>query len=187
MTRRVRKFLFDNVRGKLLTDTSAVIKGTENEGIKQDDFATSAIQISSEPFANSDTVLVSAAAIENRIGYHTDLFNNAASQQNTYIATANQTIFDARYSVGHVEVFVNGSKLVASHFTATTGTNIILNVPSSAGDTIDIVGHTILLSTYANNFDGGSAATIYTPLQSVDAGSAMNAYTAAEAVDGGTA
>ena len=55
-------------------------------------------------------------------------------------ATAGQTVFSATYTVGYVDVFVNGIKtLNTTDYTATNGTSITLNTALSAGDLVEIV------------------------------------------------
>jgi hypothetical protein len=55
-------------------------------------------------------------------------------------ATAGQTAFSATYTVGYVDVFVNGIKtLNTTDYTATNGTSITLNTALSAGDLVEIV------------------------------------------------
>ena len=56
-------------------------------------------------------------------------------------ATANQTTFTVSYTVGFVEVFLNGSKLSAADFTATNGTSIVLASGATVGDTLDVVAY----------------------------------------------
>ena len=56
-----------------------------------------------------------------------------------FTATANQTTFSVSYTVGFVEVFLNGSKLSAADFTATNGTSIVLASGATVGDTVDVV------------------------------------------------
>ena len=58
-----------------------------------------------------------------------------------FTATANQTTFSVSYTVGFVEVFLNGSKLSAADFTATNGSSIVLASGAAAGDTIDVVAY----------------------------------------------
>jgi hypothetical protein len=59
---------------------------------------------------------------------------------NTYTATESQTSFSATYSVGYVDVFLNGVKLSSSQFTATDGTSIVLLEGASADDVVEVVG-----------------------------------------------
>ena len=187
MSRRVRRILFDNVRGKILTNTNARISDTANDGIETEDFADVTLQVSGEAFDYTDEAILSATAIDNRVKYHTGLFNDASTEHDVFTATSNQTTFSSRYSVGHVEVYVNGLKKVPADFTATDGTSVVLNTPASAGDVIDIIGTTILLSAGSSDFDGGSANSVYIATQNVDAGTSNSQYTESERIDGGIA
>ena len=68
--------------------------------------------------------------------------NNGINKTSTnYTATAYQTTFAATYSIGYVDVYRNGVKLVdGSDYTATTGTSIVLiEGPSLNGDVIEII------------------------------------------------
>ena len=59
---------------------------------------------------------------------------------NVFIATASQTLFNVSYSVGLVEVFKNGAKLIVdSDFYANTGSNITLSSPAIVDDVIEII------------------------------------------------
>ena len=91
-----------------------------------------------------------------------------------YTATSGQTVFNATYDVGYVDVFLNGIKiLLGTEFTATNGTSITLATGATTGDLIEILAH----STYntivqLKNADGGFANSTYTSVQSVNGGSA---------------
>lgn len=56
-------------------------------------------------------------------------------------ATAGQTVFVANggYTVGYIDVFVNGAQLQTSDFTATNGSSITLDSPATIGDDIRLV------------------------------------------------
>lgn len=56
-------------------------------------------------------------------------------------ATAGQTVFtpNGGYTVGYIDVFVNGAQLQTSDFTATNGTTVTLNSGASAGDDVRLV------------------------------------------------
>ena len=76
MARRERKFFFDNINGKLVTNTTNTVfdNQTENEGFRLSDFANSALQTSSEEFSDVDTAVMTAAAVADKIesyGYST--------------------------------------------------------------------------------------------------------------------
>jgi hypothetical protein len=54
-----------------------------------------------------------------------------------FTATAGQTSFSTpSYTVGYIDVFRNGVRLVSTDFTATTGTTVVLNNGCTAGDTV---------------------------------------------------
>ncbi len=72
-----------------------------------------------------------------------------------FTATANQTAFSVSYTVGFVEVFLNGSKLSGADFTATNGTSIVLASGATVGDTVDVVA-----------FATQTVANVYTQTQS---------------------
>jgi hypothetical protein len=57
----------------------------------------------------------------------------------TYTATSGQTTFSVTYTVGFVDVYLNGVRLSESQYTATNGTSIILATGASLGDVIDLV------------------------------------------------
>ena len=67
---------------------------------------------------------------------------NGTSERSVYTATSGQTTFSATYDVGYVDVYLNGSKLVAtSDFTANDGVTVVLATGATAGDVIDIVAY----------------------------------------------
>ena len=63
-----------------------------------------------------------------------------------YTATAGQTSFSGNdansnslaYTVGQIDVFLNGVRLAAADITATNGTAVVLGVGAEAGDTLNI-------------------------------------------------
>jgi hypothetical protein len=62
----------------------------------------------------------------------------------TYQASSGQTTFSTSYTVGLVDVYVNGVKMVSppspyAEFTASSGTNIILNDACFGGEIVEIV------------------------------------------------
>jgi hypothetical protein len=68
----------------------------------------------------------------------------ATRTTNRYIATANQTTFSATYSVGYVDVFLNGIKLDGQdEFTATNGTSVVLTDGATVNDIVEIVAQQI--------------------------------------------
>lgn len=61
----------------------------------------------------------------------------------SYIAVSSQTSFAVAYDStdSTVDVYVNGVKIAASEYTATSGINIVFNTGRTAGDVVDVVGY----------------------------------------------
>jgi hypothetical protein len=70
--------------------------------------------------------------------------NPSAREIQTYIATALQTTFTVTggYTVGLVDVFINGVRLTSSDYAATNGTTVVLTTPTMAGNIVDIIKYT---------------------------------------------
>lgn len=67
---------------------------------------------------------------------------NGTSARSVYTATSGQTTFSALYDVGFVDVYLNGVKLVvATDFTATNGTTVVLATGATAADVVDIIAY----------------------------------------------
>jgi hypothetical protein len=68
--------------------------------------------------------------------------SNVTYTSNVFTASASQTLFNVSYSVGFVEVFKNGSKLILdSDFTANNGSSITLLLPAANLDIIETVAY----------------------------------------------
>ena len=63
---------------------------------------------------------------------------SASYNRFSFTATGGQTTFAATYTVGVIEVYVNGVLLNAADYTATTGTDVVLASACSAGDIVEI-------------------------------------------------
>ena len=90
----------------------------------------------------------------------------------TNTATQGQTTFYASYTVGYVDVYLNGSKLSQNEYTASNGSSIILDSGASLGDIVEIVAFTI--SSGISNSGGGGGGTpggVDTQVQFNDGGS----------------
>jgi hypothetical protein len=59
------------------------------------------------------------------------------------VATNNQTIFNipGGYTLGFVDVTINGSQLLSTDYTATNGTSITLIEPAVVGDSVKIISY----------------------------------------------
>ena len=66
-----------------------------------------------------------------------------SASRTTYeaIATAGQTSFAANYTPGFLDVYLNGSKLVSTDYTATNGTSVVFNNACSLNDKVIIVAY----------------------------------------------
>ena len=65
----------------------------------------------------------------------------AARNEQTFTATAGQTVFSIAYTVGQLDVYYNGSKLAPAEFTATNGTSFTLATACFVGDIVDAVAY----------------------------------------------
>jgi len=59
----------------------------------------------------------------------------------TFTASAGQTTFSFSYTVGFLDVFVNGVKLSSSEFTASNGSSVVLSVGSFVGDIVELISY----------------------------------------------
>lgn len=78
-------------------------------------------------------------------------------------ATAGQTVFTANggYTVGYIDVFLNGAQLQTVDFTATNGTTITLTEAAQVGDVIRLVAWgTFLASTALTNTNPSYTGTL---------------------------
>ena len=63
---------------------------------------------------------------------------------NVFTATAGQTTFSVNYTVGLVDVYINGIRLIPSEFIATNGTSVILNDACFGDETVELVVYSSL-------------------------------------------
>ncbi len=70
-----------------------------------------------------------------------------------FTATANQTTFTVSggYTVGLVDVFINGVKLAAADFTATNGTTVVLGTGTGVGNIVEIIKYVSAFTTAVEN------------------------------------
>ena len=67
-----------------------------------------------------------------------------ARTSSSFTASAGQTTFSVSYTVGLVDVFVNGIKLTSSEFTASNGTSIVLSVGCFVGDIVEVLAFNVI-------------------------------------------
>ena len=65
----------------------------------------------------------------------------------TFIATANQTTFNIIYDAGYVDVYQNGILLAEADYTATNGSQVVLDVGAALNDEITIIAHQLFSVT----------------------------------------
>lgn len=81
----------------------------------------------------------------------------------SFTATAGQTTFSATYTVGYVEVFLNGVLLNDTDYTASNGTTVVLAVAAGAGDIVETIAYNISnigVASSASNLLGGAASQL---------------------------
>ena len=85
-----------------------------------------------------------------------------AYTRTSFTATGGQTTFSAAYTVGYVEVYLNGVLLNDPDYVATNGTTVVLAVAAVLNDIVETIAfNTIpIVNTTANNLAGGAAGSI---------------------------
>jgi hypothetical protein len=79
-----------------------------------------------------------------------------------FTATAGQTSFSVpSYTVGYIDVYRNGVRLVSTDYTATTGTTVVLTNAATAGDTITTISFYVSSVLNAIPATAGSVSTSY--------------------------
>jgi hypothetical protein len=83
----------------------------------------------------------------------------------TVIPTVGQTVFTIAYTVGFIDVFYNGIKLVlADDFVATNGTSVTLTDATISGDVVEFV--TYLNVALANTYTQTQTNALFAPIAS---------------------
>jgi hypothetical protein len=84
----------------------------------------------------------------------------------TFTATAGQTSFNAIYSAGAVDVYLNGILLQPADYTASTGTTVVLGTGAALSDEITIICHNTFSVADAPTLSGGGtfASSIRAPI-----------------------
>jgi len=112
---------------------------------------------------------------------------NATYVRTSFTATGGQTTFSATYTVGYVEVYLNGVFLNGSDYTATNGTSVVLSVAAASGDIVETIAYNTvnvaaISTSTANTWTGtqtfnGTSSTLATVL--LDAAETVNVVAAA--------
>ena len=64
--------------------------------------------------------------------------SSSAYNRTSFLADIDQTVFNVIYTVGFINVYINGTLLDTSSYTATNGTSITMGVACSFNDVVDI-------------------------------------------------
>jgi hypothetical protein len=79
---------------------------------------------------------------------------SAAYTRTSFTASAGQTSFTVTYTVGYVQVYLNGVLLNAADYTASSGTSVVLAVAASSGDIVETIAMTVSSVTGTNGSGG---------------------------------
>jgi hypothetical protein len=79
---------------------------------------------------------------------------SAAYTRTSFTASASQTTFTVTYTVGYVQVYLNGVLLNAADYTASSGTSIVLAVAAASGDIVETIAMTVSSVTGTNGSGG---------------------------------
>jgi len=90
-----------------------------------------------------------------------------------FTATAGQTSFSVpSYTVGYIDVYRNGVRLVSTDYTATTGTTVVLNNACTVGDSV--VTESFLVSSVLNAIPNTGGSVSASNLAASGTGSSSN-------------
>jgi hypothetical protein len=105
-----------------------------------------------------------------------------AYTRTTYTATASQTTFAVTYTVGYVQVYLNGVMLTAVDYTATSGTSVVLTIGAALNDIVEFLAFntTLISTTSTSNLLGGTTGQV--PYQSAPGATAFTGPGAAGGV-----
>jgi len=105
-----------------------------------------------------------------------------AYTRTTYTATASQTTFAVTYTVGYVQVYLNGVMLTAVDYTATSGTSVVLTIGAALNDIVEFLAFntTPITTTSTSNLLGGTTGQV--PYQSAPGATAFTGPGAAGGV-----
>ena len=106
---------------------------------------------------------------------------NGTSRRFRYIATAGQTTFTGvdsnsntlAYDAGYVDVYLNGSRLDQTDYTASSGTSIVLGVAAALNDELNIVAFGTFNVANMNGNDLQAGTVTYAKIQNVTAGKVL--------------
>jgi hypothetical protein len=68
----------------------------------------------------------------------------AVYSRSSATATAGQTSFAVAYTVGYLQVYLNGVLLNATDYVATTGATVVLDEPAAVGDLVEFITYNVV-------------------------------------------
>ena len=146
--------------GRITGISTVAISGGGGGGSVSETFKTIAVSGQSDVVADSATdtlTLVAGSNMTITTNANGDSITFASSggggsssstvrSVNRYVATNNQTLFPSSgtvsYSVGYIDVYLNGSKLDSTEFTASNGTTVTLTTGASTNDIVELIAYT---------------------------------------------
>ena len=106
--------------------------------------------------------------------------SGTSTSRTAFTSTGGQTTYSVTYAVGQVDVYMNGSKLIANtDFTANNGTSVVLSAPAVAGDIVEAVVYSSQWITTGSNlyYSAGNIGVGTTnPAARIHAASANTAF-----------
>lgn len=85
------------------------------------------------------------------------------------VATAGKTTFISPYTVGMLDVYVQGILLSSSDYTATDGSTVILSRPCVAGEVVKIISRSTALVSLANSYSQAQADARFATITALNA------------------
>jgi len=78
----------------------------------------------------------------------------------SFTATAGQTTFTATYTVGYVQVFLNGVLLNSTDYTASSGTDIVLATAASLNDIVEVIALYVTFAGGTGTVNSGTSGQL---------------------------
>jgi len=85
------------------------------------------------------TISHTSAAAAPGANFEVLMSSGASYTRTSFTASAAQTTFAASYTVGALQVYLNGVLLNDTDYTATNGTSVVLGVAAAAGDIVEVM------------------------------------------------
>ena len=123
------------------------VDGTKLDGIETGADVTDAANVDPLVDAHLNTSTATTGQVLSWTGADYDWVDGVASSaaytKTSFTATASQTTFSVSYTVGYVDVYLNGSKLGTADYTASNGTSVVLGTGATVGDLVEIIAWSI--------------------------------------------